>query len=169
MKTTLFTLLTFSSLFFVSCKETAPKEETPVEITEDTTAQVEVLEPAKFTYSAEKIADNQYKITFNCSIEDGWYVYSAYNVGDGPVPTSINFDDNESLGTIEPLEENGEVVKDGYDEIFELNVKKFGKSATFSKIVNVKNATTLTGYLEYQTCDDKQCIFESVEFTFDAK
>lgn len=170
MKTILFTLLTLSSLFFVSCKETTPKDETPVELSEDTTAQVQVLEPVKFTYTTEKLADNQYKITFNASVEEGWYVYSSFIEKDGPIPTTIYFDENDALGEIAAVEETGEVIKDGYDEMFDMDIKKFAKSATFSQVVNVTGTTTLTGYLEYMTCDDQQCLFpDPIEFVIEAK
>ena len=81
----------------------------------------------------------------------------------------IYFDENEALGELGEIEESGEVTKDGYDEMFDMDIKKFGHAATFSQVVNTTATTTITGYLEFMTCDSMQCLFpDPIEFTIDA-
>ena len=131
---------------------------------------IQVLEPVKWTYATDKIGDNEYKITFNASIEDAWYVYSSTIADDGPIPTSINFDENEALKSVGAIVESCEVTKDGYDDMFDMNIKKFGHAATFSQTVKTSGPTSLSGYMEFMTCDSVQCLFpDPIEFTIDAK
>ncbi|MEM6698966.1 MAG: disulfide bond formation protein DsbD, partial [Bacteroidota bacterium] len=49
--------------------------------------------------------------------------------------------------------------KEGYDEIFGMNLIKFGKTVTFTQRVKVKSgASSINGYLTYMTCNDEQCL-----------
>ena len=161
MKSTLLSILVFSLIALFSCKGEGTTIEAPM---------IQVLEPVKWTYATEKIGDNEYKITFNASIEDAWYVYSSTIADDGPIPTSINFDENEALKSVGAIVESGEVTKDGYDDMFDMNIKKFGHAATFSQTVKTSGPTSLSGYMEFMTCDSVQCLFpDPIEFTIDAK
>ena len=171
MKSYILTLALLSAFTFFSCQSSETQAEEIAEKLEEVIEepQVQVLEPVKWEYSTEKLADNQYKITFNASVEDGWYVYSSNIPEDGPIPTSIFFDENEALGELGEIEESGEETKDGYDEMFDMDIKKFGHAATFSQVVNTTGPATITGYLEFMTCDSMQCLFpDPIEFTIDA-
>ena len=168
MKSAFISILAFSSIFLLSCGSgsTAEVVEEVVPIEEPV---IQILEPVKWTYATEKVGANEYKITFNASIEDSWYVYSSTIANDGPIPTSINFNENEALESVETIVESGEVTKDGYDEMFDMDIKKFGHAATFSQTIKTSGPTTLTGYMEFMTCDSIQCLFpDPIEFTIDA-
>ena len=171
MKTYLLSLVTLSTILLFSC-QSAPIGEAEVEKSTDVLEKepiIQVLEPVKWVYTTEQLEENQYKITFNATIEDGWYVYSSSVDEDGPIPTSIYFDENESLGALSDMEESGEETKDGYDEMFDMNIKKFGHAASFSQVFNINGAATITGYLEFMTCDSMQCLFpDPIEFTVNA-
>lgn len=162
-------ILALSSVFFYAC-DGAPKEVSE-EVIEETVEETvdKILDPVKWEYSTEKLGENEYKITFEATIDDDWYVYSNNIAEDGPIPTDTYFDENEFLGEVSEMEESGEVTKDGYDEMFDMNIKKFGHAATFSQVVRTTGATTITGYLEFMTCDAVQCLFpDPIEFTIDA-
>lgn len=173
MKSYFFTLLSILFLSLMACNNTAQNTEEHIvdELAENTSLdEIQVLEPVKWEFSSEKLDNNQYKLTFNATIDEHWYVYSNAIEGDGPIPTTINFDENEIVNEVQTVEESGEVEKDGYDELFDMNIKKFGKTATFSQIISVKNSGTLTGYLEYMTCDSIQCLFpDPIEFTVEVE
>lgn len=169
MKSTLLSILVFSLIALFSCNS-GSTEEVVEEVTTIEAPMRQDLEPVKWTYATEKIGDNEYKITFNASIEDAWYVYSSTIADDGPIPTSINFDENEALKSVGAIVESGEVTKDGYDDMFDMNIKKFGHAATFSQTVKTSGPTSLSGYMEFMTCDSVQCLFpDPIEFTIDAK
>ena len=171
MKTYLLSLLTLSTILLFSCQSASTENAEVDESTEVLEKEpiIQILEPVKWVYTAEQLEENQYKITFNATIEDGWYVYSSSVDEDGPIPTSIYFDENESLGALSDMVESGEETKDGYDEMFDMNIKKFGHAASFSQVFNIKGAATITGYLEFMTCVSMQCLFpDPIEFTVNA-
>lgn len=132
--------------------------------------QIQILEPVVWEYTTEKTAENEYKITFNAQIDEHWYVYSSNIEGMGPIPTSFFYDDSAAISKFSEIEENGEVTKDGYDEMFDLDIKKFGKAASFSQTITTSGPATISGYLEFMTCDSIQCLFpDPIEFSFEVK
>lgn len=171
MKSFVLSLALFSAFMLFSCQSTdSPTEEEVVEVEEVIEEpEIQILEPVKWEYATEKLGDNQYKIIFNASVEDHWYVYSSDIPEDGPIPTTIYYDENKAIGELSEVEESGEVTKDGYDEMFDMDIKKFGHAATFSQVITTTAPTTITGYLEFMTCDSIQCLFpDPIEFTIDA-
>lgn len=171
MKTYLLSLVALSTVFLVSCDSQSSQNTEEVVVVEEIIEEptIQVLDPVQFEYATEKLGENEYKITFDATIQDGWYVYSSTVEEDGPIPTGIFFDENEALGDLATIEESGELTKDGYDEMFDMYIKKFGHTAQFSQVVKTTGATTLTGYLEFMTCDSMQCLFpDPIEFTIDA-
>lgn len=130
----------------------------------------QVLDPVKWSFSLDQIADDEYIIEFKASIDDDWYVYSQDEVSDGPVPTAFYFDENEAIQLIGKTSESGKKKKAGIDEMFDVFITKYGKEAIFKQKVKITKDTKLTGYLEYMTCDDIKCLPpEEIEFTFDLK
>lgn len=130
----------------------------------------QVLDPVKWSFSLEQLANDEFEISFKATIDDDWYVYSQDEVSDGPVPTAFYFDENESLKLIGSTSESGEIKKAGVDEMFDVFITKYGKKAVFKQKVKITKDTKLTGYLEYMTCDDIKCLPpEEIEFTFDLR
>lgn len=139
----------------------------------------QILEPVKWAFSHEKIKDNEYKLIFKASIDEGWHVYAQNIEEGGPIPTSFYFTpskDYEVIGSYTQTDDGyitliltegaGESV---YDKIFEMNLKYFSNVALFTQ--QIKNLTgktiTIKGYLEYMCCDEQQCLPPSeVEFNF---
>lgn len=120
---------------------------------------------ADWSFEAEKIGNNEYQIVFTAEVQEGWYIYSQFLGDDGPIPTSFEFDKIAGLELQGKAKEEG-YKKEGYDEIFGMNLVKFGKTVTFTQPVKAKAGTTLTGYLTYMTCNDEQCLPPTdVDFT----
>jgi thiol:disulfide interchange protein DsbD len=114
--------------------------------------------PVKWTYEAKKVSDDAYDLVFTAQIQDGWYVYSQYlETDDGPIRTSFNYDANLALEFQGKNKEEGRRYE-GYDDLFGMNIIKFSGTPTFTQRVRVKSATTLTGYLEFMTCDEEKCL-----------
>lgn len=168
MKKYLLPLLAINTLLLFSCKSTETPEvveELPIEAIE-----VQVLEPVKWTYNVENTAENEYKISFTATVEDGWYVYSSNIAEDGPIPTGIYYDASDLIVSLGEIEESGEVTKDGYDEMFDMDIKKFGHAANFSQVITTTGSGEIAGYLEFMTCDSMQCLFpDPIEFVIEVK
>lgn len=130
----------------------------------------QVLNPVTWTFKAQKVADGEYDLVFTSHIDDGWYVYSQFLESDeGPIPTSFNFNENGSVQLVGKATEAGP-KHEGFDDIFEMNVVKYSGNPTFTQRVKISGATTLTGYLEYMTCDKNRCLPPTeVDFSFSLK
>lgn len=128
----------------------------------------QILAPVKWSFEQEDLGNNEYNLVFKATIENGWYLYSQFNDPMGPVPTSFNFEEKNNVSLSGAVSENSPKVKEGYDEMFEMDIKKFGKEAVFKQKVKLNAATGLVkGYLEFMTCDDEQCLPpEMIDFEF---
>ena len=122
-----------------------------------------IYDPVKWSYKKVHADGDEYDLIFEARIDDGWYLYSQ-DIGGSeddirPVPTSFTFEENSQVEFIGEVNEQGEKVVEGEDPIFEMYVKKFAKSATFTQRVKLSNPTvTITGYYEFMTCDDERCL-----------
>lgn len=128
----------------------------------------QILDPVKWSFKTESISENEFHLVFEAKLDEGWYVYAQEINGDGPIPTSISFDKNSNITLIGNPSETGDKIKEGMDEVFGIDIKKFGKRAIFKQKVKVANrATKVTGTLEYMTCDDERCLPPTeVSFSF---
>lgn len=173
-------LMFFLSILFVgmvACNSSVSSEEetesTEEESSETTTeeetveSEFQILDPVSWEVSFNDMGENAYEIVCEASIDEGWYVYSNTVDAGGPIPTSIIMDSNSAIVAVSEMVESSDHVKDGYDEMFDMNIKKFSHHVTFSQVVEVSEPTTISGYLEYMTCDSIQCLFpDPAEFNF---
>ena len=123
--------------------------------------------PVHFRFSVKKIADCEYDLQFNASIDDTWHMYSLAPAKDGPNPTAFNFiksNDYELVGNIKeskPLQ--------AFDKVFDMTVNYFEHAATFTQRIKLKTnkKISIKGTYEYQACTEEKCIFppsENFEF-----
>ena len=131
--------------------------------------------PVKWSYEAKKVADgpagtSTYDLVFTANISDGWYVYSQYlESDDGPVRTSFTYDENAAVKMEGKNLEDGHKYE-GYDDLFGMTIIKFNGQPTFTQRVKITKPTTLSGHLEFMTCDNERCLPPSeVSFRFDLK
>lgn len=135
-------------------------------------ANGQILEPVKWDMSLKQTGDNDFELTFTAKIDDGWSVYSQDIEGeDGPVPTTFYFDDGAHFQRIGKVAESPENRKTLHDAVFDMEVTKFHKKATFTQKVKIADGSKpVAGYLEYMTCDDTRCLPPTeVDFSFDLK
>ncbi|MCB0521880.1 MAG: sugar transporter [Lewinellaceae bacterium] len=125
------------------------------------------LNPVKWTYESRKAGDGEYDLVFTAHIQEGWYVYSQFLESDeGPVRTTFTFDENSQVELVGNCKEDGHKYE-GFDELFYMNIIKFSGEPMFTQRVKIKAPTTLTGHLEFMTCDNEKCLPpKEVEFRF---
>jgi thiol:disulfide interchange protein DsbD len=130
----------------------------------------QILDPVKWSFRTESISGDEFNLVFEAKIEEGWNIYSQVIVGDGPIPTSFAFEKNNKIKLVGKPSETADKIKEGMDEVFGIEIKKFGKRAIFKQKVTVLDRSTIvTGTLEYMTCDDERCLpptETSFSFTF---
>ncbi len=128
----------------------------------------QILEPAKWQFSKESKGNDEFLLHFDVQLDYGWYIYSQFISDDGPVPTTFQFEKNKKIELLGKVDESGDKVVEGMDEIFGIHLKKFGGKARFTQKVKVqKGANELTGSLEFMVCDDEKCLPPAlVDFSF---
>jgi thiol:disulfide interchange protein len=129
-----------------------------------------MLSPVKWDITREKVSDNIFDLVFRAMIDKGWTVYSVYTSDDGPVPTTINFENEDGFRLVDKAIESG-TKKQGPDPLFDnVVVIKFYHDKPYEirqRIEITDDTKPVTGYLNYMTCDDKQCLPPTdVEFGF---
>ena len=127
------------------------------------------LDPVDWTYDIKHIDGDEFLLTFTADIEEGWTVYSQFIEGDGPVPTSLNFE-TEGVEKVGESTEKGS-KKEGFDKIFEIDVTKYLADQPFELTQKIKvpsDMKSMSGYLTYMTCDKEKCLPPTdVDFTFE--
>ncbi|MEC3906744.1 cytochrome c biogenesis protein CcdA [Tamlana sp. 2201CG12-4] len=121
-------------------------------------ATAQVHEPVKWSTQAQKISDTEYKLIAKASIEPGWHLYAQDVPADGPIPTSFIYDDANGAFKIvgNTTEEEGHTVD---DPVFEMKIKFFENSATFTQLIEVTgDKTVVNGFVEFMVCDDTKCL-----------
>ena len=125
--------------------------------------------PVTWSFDSRHVEGDTWELIATGVAEDGWVVYSL-DPGEGPVPTSLTFAEGDHYKLIGKITEKGK-LKSGYDKVFDADISKFlsGEPVVFTQRVEVTNyGEPISGYLEFMTCDDEQCLPPKEEpFDFD--
>lgn len=131
-------------------------------------AEAQIFNPVKWDTGIEKVGEGEYVLIFQATIDDGWYVYSSTIGDDGPVATTVEFDTESGFERVGEVVEVSKHRKEGYDDMFEMQVVKFSNLVTFKqKIKTNSSLENIVGYLTFMTCDNERCLPPTdVEFDF---
>ena len=121
-----------------------------------TKTEAQILKPVHWSYGAKKISATEAVVFMKATIDPGWHVYSQFIKDGGPVKTSFTFKPSADYtidgATVEPKP----VVR--MEKAFNMEIGYFENSVVFQQKVKLKaGQTTVTGSLEYMTCNDQQC------------
>ncbi len=129
-----------------------------------------ILSPLQWEAQIIRLNNNTYQLIATANIMEGWNVYSAFTEGDdAPIPTTVFFDQGDHFILQNDLKETSPNLKKEFDQFFEMELVKIKEAVTLSQsFVIVDNSEPITGFVEYQTCDDKSCLPPAeVYFIFD--
>ncbi len=115
------------------------------------------LDPVTWSFGANKVEGNKYKVVFTADIEDGWAIYSQFTPDGGPIPTSFEFEENGDITLIEGVVEPEEKEKK-FDEMFEMEVIKIKGKPEFYQILESAEGQIIKGYVTFMCCDDSKCL-----------
>ncbi len=136
-------------------------------------APAQVADPVHWDFSWKQTGDHEAELIFRAKIDKPWHLYSANLPEDGPIPTKPYYKDSTGFsfsgGIIEAIKP---VIK--YDEGFQMDVGTIERNAEFiQKIIPEGNGPlTISGEIEYQVCDDMNCLppkQEPFSFTIELK
>ncbi|MDX2135327.1 MAG: cytochrome c biogenesis protein CcdA [Saprospiraceae bacterium] len=115
--------------------------------------------PVTWKYEVRDAGNCQADIVITATIQDGWFTYSQFLESDeGPVATSINFDEGAHFKLVGKAKEGGEIIK-LFDKVFGMELTKFKHKAVFTQRVEVLDPSKpVVGYLNYMVCNDEMCL-----------
>ena len=121
------------------------------------TTRAQILTPVHWSYAAKKISPTEAMVFLKAAIDDGWHVYSQTVKDGGPVKTTISFNPSKDYQTIGKTAEPKPTTR--MEKVFGMEVGFFENSVIFQQKVMLKvKQTTVTGKLEYMTCNDEKCL-----------
>jgi thiol:disulfide interchange protein DsbD len=121
-------------------------------------ADAQMVNPAKFTSSFNKLSDTAAEIVFTGTIEPGWHVYSTDVGDDGPTAATFNVDNISGAVLDGPLKAVGNPIRK-HDDMFDMEVSYFEHSAKFvQKLKLTGGKYAVEGYLQYGACNDQTCV-----------
>ncbi len=133
----------------------------------------QIYSPVKWVTTHEQTADGEFDLIFTATIDDGWSIYSQYlESDDGPVRTTFEFEKGVGYNLVGKNIETGD-KKEGYDELFDMNVIKFQHKVVFTQKIEITDySKPIVGYFEFMTCDATKCLppdMVDFEFTLENK
>ena len=119
----------------------------------------QMYNPVHWTTSLKDNGDGTYSFIASAKIDEGWWVYSQFLPSeDGPIATTVNFDEGTHYKLMGKSKESDNAIK-MYDKIFEMDVVKFKHSYTIDQKLKITDPSKpITGYLNFQTCNDDRCL-----------
>lgn len=114
--------------------------------------------PVKWSFAVKDAGNCQADLIITGEINDGWYTYSQFlESDDGPVATSLTFQEGPNFSLMGKAKEGGEIIK-VQDKVFNMLLTKFKHKAVFTQRVSVKDPTKpIVGYLNFMACNDEMC------------
>lgn len=127
--------------------------------------RAQVDDPAKWTFSAHELGNNQYELVLKATLDPGWTMYSMYTPEGGPLATTLTLE-----GVGQGIELEGKAVENEphkkYDDIFEVDVWYFSREYVIRQKIKVTDEAvkSIKGVLEYQVCQEGQCVMFDQDF-----
>ncbi len=118
------------------------------------------LNPIMWSFSATKTGDKSYDIVMKATIQNKWHLYSQTQPDDAIViPTTFTINANPLFKLDGKISEKGKMEK-FKDKDLGVSANQYSSTVTFVQKVKLKAnvKTNFTGNVEYQTCDDHQCL-----------
>ena len=128
-----------------------------------------MVNPVKFS---QQITDDGKKIvtvSITARINSGWHLYDQNLPKGGPVPLSFHTDKLVGAKALGGFKANKQ-PKSYIDDIFNIEVREFEGSVTFSQRLEITDAKAFAyeGYLKGQACQDN-CVQVDYDFSFSSK
>jgi len=127
----------------------------------------QIFEPVEWSFQSKDLGDGNYELQLKATIEEHWHLYSQFIDEGGPVPTSFVFNASEQYELVDAVVEPKAIEE--FNDLFGMTLRYFDTEAVFTQKIKLLSDKpfTLTGMLEFMSCDDKQCLPPAeVEFEF---
>ncbi|MBI1185513.1 thioredoxin fold domain-containing protein [bacterium] len=129
----------------------------------DEAIEGEMLDPVSWTFTAQNLGNNLVEITATPTMDEGWHLYADLGQ-DIPIATTFWIKDSLDGYAYEPQGKNEvhpalAADEKHMDETFGVEVAYLrNKHSLKHRVLLKKGISRINGALEYQTCDDHQCL-----------
>lgn len=129
-------------------------------------SNAQILDPAKWSTSVEKLSESELTLIFTAVIEPEWHIYSQFTPEGGPLPLEFAFKnagkDYQLIGKAAESK-----TSRAYNDIFEVDEVFFADKAVIKQKIKVLNPTltTIDVTIEYQICKEV-CINQRKKVSF---
>ena len=106
---------------------------------------------------ANFITKDEVILVITAVLHPGWHLYSQDIKEGGPIPTRFTFDQTKDFFLLGGTQEKGKSFS-YHDEVYEMEITWYSGTVTFSQRVKVMRPLTISGSIEYMTCNDHNCI-----------
>ncbi len=114
--------------------------------------------PVSWSATLISTATNTYEVEVVATIQQGWFIYAVDTPEGGPIPTEVSLDQSRDLEWVTEMAQVTE-AKEGFDELFEINVKKMAETAVFRQTIKTLSTyPSVSGTAYFMTCDGSQCL-----------
>lgn len=120
-------------------------------------SKAQIEKPVHWSYSSEKINDQEAILVLKADIAPGWHVYSQFIKEGGPIPTSFKFDPSPDFQLAGKVLDSPKALS-GFDKNFNMEIFWHENEVIFKQRVKLKQPTTITGELEFMVCNDHKCL-----------
>jgi Disulphide bond corrector protein DsbC len=118
------------------------------------------LNPIMWSFTAKKTGDKMYEVQMKATIQNKWHLYSQKQPDDAiAIPTTFTINANPLFKLEGKISETGKMEK-YKDKELGVSANQYSNTVTFVQKIKLKAnvKTNFTGNVEYQTCDDHQCL-----------
>ncbi len=121
--------------------------------------QAQIIDPVKWAFSIQEVNETEFDLVATATIDPEYHIYSTKMPDMAPLPTVFEIQTSEFFESVGEARDLTEVPL-FYDDIFEVEYKQFGGTATFAQTFRkLKDGTfPITGEISYQACKDGQCV-----------
>lgn len=119
----------------------------------------QIERPVTWQFEQKSIKGQDIQFIFSAKIDFPWHIYGMNLPSGGPVSTSIHFDKTTGVKLIgSPLSQSK--LMEQYDKSFDMKLSWYEGQAVFvqNAVVTDPKIFSVTGYVEYMTCNNENCL-----------
>lgn len=118
------------------------------------------MNPVTWSFSAQKTGDKMYEIHLKATLQAHWHLYSQVQPEDAiAIPTAFTITNNPLITVDGKIKEVGK-MEVMHDKDLGVSANQYSTTVDFVQKIKLKAnvKTNFAGTVEYQTCDDHQCL-----------
>ncbi len=114
--------------------------------------------PVQWSASLSLISEGVYDVEVKADIEKGWFIYAIDTPDGGPIATAVSLlPSNDFMPENEMYQVT--IPNEGYDDLFEMTVRKMTDQALFRQRVKISTPNAvISGEAYFMTCNGQQCL-----------